>query len=174
MRNKKLLLFTGVIALSLILGAVLWYIYRENNDSLGNESTKNEERQDSTLSEDVKVTFQRIEADRPEEPTELSREESFVYTEEIISPNSVAIKPGDYINKAITVKGWILENKNNTFVIKSINADEKNLLIISDNVDINFSDYKDDSIDSKPVYLEGVMSIEEDNSLAFKVNSVRL
>lgn len=179
MHKKKLILITSVFIPTLVIGAILLFISsRSNDDTSNNDSSLSEqpknEPQDITVEDFEDYPVERVNEDKPEGVADISREESFNYTDSIINPYNVATKPDDYAGKNITTRGWIVELKKDTFIIVSINTGEYNGIPLYNSSDINFSDYSENTENAKPVYLEGILTAQQDSTLAFKVSSIRL
>lgn len=103
-----------------------------------------------------------------------AREESFNYTDAVISPSTIANDPDAYIGKTVSTRGWVAEISPDEYVLLSINSDESYVLRIATNENIDFKTYADNSLDplkeSKPVNLTGELAVSEaTNSPVFLV-----
>lgn len=118
----------------------------------------------------------RVEVPAPNDLSPVIREESYTYTDEIISPNDISNDPSSYLGRSLASRGWIREVSPNNFLLYSINNEEQFGIKIATNSDINFKDYLDPSNipgkQSKPVKLAGELSTLDDGVLVFLVTDL--
>jgi hypothetical protein len=179
MNKRNHIIIVAVIGLATVVLSVFFYLDSKPSNNPENKETATEEQVVVDGNQQKVEALQRLEAPpegfKPEgfDPSILETtqiEESFAYNDQIISPNTVASKPDDFLDKEISVRGWIVEPSEGLFIVTSINIDEQKGLILSKNESIDFREYTNNSSDytktSKPVTLTGTFSINEASGTA--------
>ncbi len=163
MSKKKLLLLTSVLTTAVVVSVILWLVFSNSTDN-----------QNDMVQSDIElIEPERVESPEGFDPNSLEivpREESYEYNDQIISPDTVASNPDDYIDKEFTVRGWIVNPSQDLFLITSINSDEQKGLVLAKNGSIVFSEYTNPTSDylkaSTPVTLTGTFSINVESGVA--------
>jgi len=171
--NSKKIITISVLVIVLVISSLGLLAYFEDRQ----DSSKTNQSTDTSESQPTENPPERIEGSIPEGQEPISLEESYEYTDEIISPNSIVNSPNDYVDMTLVTRGWIREVVPGEFILVSVNIDEPFGLQLAENSDIEFNSYVDPSGDpsrtATPVLLTGSLGIsDETNNMVFVVTTI--
>lgn len=160
--NKKILAIIIILSVMILSFVALFFLFN-NNDRSTDPSLNNAPAP--------------IDYPAPSNSEQNIQEETYEYTNDIVSPNTLATNPNEYINKTISTRGRITKIGENQYLILSINNNELYGPQLETKLDIDFGTYTDNLDDptkqGQAVTLSGELILSETtNSLVFLVYDI--